>query len=70
MRLTVPQIIMLNHGASVNKRRSDVRMSQEKDNPTTVRNQVDAHFHVNEPVWKGKRWDELTSDEMAAYVKA
>jgi hypothetical protein len=60
---------MLNHGAHINKRRQDVRVDREKTTPTTVRNSIDAQFHQQQPVWNGKRWDELTSEEMASYVQ-
>lgn len=59
MRLTIPQIIMLNHGAHINQLRSDARIEER-------RKQQDKE-EQNPPVFMGKRADELNSEEMAAY---
>jgi hypothetical protein len=56
---------MLNHAAWCNKRRVDEAMKlkdeAEKGHPAAVRSPS------SEIVWGGKRFDELTSEEMAAY---
>ena len=59
MRLTIPQIIMLNHGAHVNQLRSDARIEAR-------RKQQDKE-EENPVVWNGKRANELNSQELMAY---
>lgn len=59
MSLTMPQIIMLNHAASVNSKRMEQRMKRKH---TTTDNQ-----EGYEPVYNGKTLDEMTSDEMVQY---
>lgn len=57
---------MLNHAAWCNKRRVDealrLKDEAEKGKPTTARSPSESEI-----VWNGKRFDELTSEEMAAY---
>ncbi len=54
MRLTVPQIIMLNHAAFVNQKRSEARVKTQKDGEERVS-------------YNGKDLGDLTTDELAAY---
>jgi len=60
MSKSVPQIIMLNHAASVNadraKQRSERRSRKEKEQDAT-----------DPVVMNNKRLSELTSEEMASY---
>lgn len=67
MSLTMPQIIMLNHAASVNAKRSEERSDQreKKRKETEARK---AELDKTDPeVWNGKRLSELTGDDMIAY---
>lgn len=56
MRLTMPQIIMLNHAAWVNSERMKSRIHSKKNEDDD-----------DQIVYKGKRLSELNSEEMAAY---
>jgi len=60
MSRTLPQIILLNHAASVNCERSK-RRSERAGKKKQEQKQTDP------VVFNGKRLSELTSDEMAAY---
>jgi hypothetical protein len=62
MSLTVPQIIMLNHAADVNWKRSEERSAAKKEQK--------AKEDDNPIVFAGKRADELDSDEFALYLGA
>ena len=63
MSRTLPQIIMLNHAASVNSERLKARMA---DKTTTAKNQ-----NSKDPVVMGnKRLSELTTDELGAYYSS
>lgn len=57
MRRTLPQIVLLNHAATVNSKRMDARI-KAKDAPKD---------EGDEPVWHGKKLSEMNSDEMTAY---
>jgi len=59
LRLTVPQVLMLNHAAWVNQKRSEERVKAKE-----------ADKDGKDPVWCGKKVDELNSDEFAAYWRA
>jgi hypothetical protein len=60
MRMTMPQILMLNHAAWVNSERCKKRVDhmskkqkkQDDEDPT---------------VWRGKRLSEMNSDELGKY---
>ena len=56
MRLTLPQIIMLNHAAWVNQKRSEEKANQKRTEPEVI-----------EPVYKGKKITEMDSDEFGRY---
>jgi hypothetical protein len=65
LSLTMPQIIMLNHASHINKQRLDVKIKEGRDTGTqTVEEAV-----ADAPVYKGKRLDELTSEEYLAYLR-
>jgi hypothetical protein len=55
----MPQIIMLNHAASVNSNRMDARVKANK-----TKDDVEDTDPV---VWNGKRLSEMNSDETSAY---
>lgn len=67
MRLTLPQILMLNHAAHVNRQRLDKQMDAKKDGNALER--IEASFHEEQPIWRGKKWSEMTSEDMATYVQ-
>lgn len=61
MRLTTPQIILLNHAASINYKRMEARRKHEGDKKQETDD--------NDPVvMNGKRLSELNTDEMMAYL--
>ena len=62
MRLTMPQILMLNHAAWVNSKRSKIRSQRD------VSQNNSASMSDEEEVFNGKPVSELSSDEMAAYM--
>lgn len=45
----------------------DMRMETKRDGSTLDR--LEAGFHQEEPVWNGKRFSEMSSKEMMAYMK-
>ena len=59
-KLTYPQILMLNHASSVNKKRMDARIEAKRRNGTMTPNEMVADM----PLIGGKRLDEMTSDEL------
>jgi hypothetical protein len=59
MRLTIPQIIMLNHGAHINWLRSEERSKQRSADKQKAED--------NPIVFNGKTVDQLTGPEFAAY---
>lgn len=61
MRMTMPQIIMLNHASSINYKRSEARSKAKANNdkPEDESKQI---------VYKGKKIEELTSEEMVSYM--
>lgn len=64
MRLTMPQILMLNHAAVVNRARLDARTRHRQDTGTMTMEDV-----VNTmPLFNGKPINELTSEEYAQYL--
>lgn len=65
MRLTMPQILMMNHAAHVNRRRMDLKTK----NPRNVLDSVEAGLHQEERVWGGKKFSELTSEEMMLWIR-
>lgn len=61
MKLTMPQILMLNHAAYVNKTRSDRKQAKKApvvDEPSS------------EPTFRGKPLSQLSSEEYALYVSS
>jgi hypothetical protein len=67
LRRTMPQILMLNHAAHTNRRRMDLQMEAKREGGTLDR--LEAGFHEEAPVWRGKKFSELTSDEMMTWIK-
>jgi hypothetical protein len=63
MKLTLPQILLFNHAASVNGRRMDNKQEARKkqDETSKSRNEKDPI------VYNGKRLSQLTDDEQEAY---
>lgn len=66
MRLTMPQIYMLNHAAAVNKKRLDAKIKWQRDHDKfdTVNDAASAGL----PMFNGKSVDQLTSDEYQSYL--
>jgi hypothetical protein len=62
MRLTWPQIVMLNHASAVNYKRMEERRKSSADKEK--QNEEDPI------VMNGKRVSELNTDEMMAYLNA
>lgn len=61
-KLTIPQIIMMNHAAHINNLRSDERVAAKE---------VSKGDDENDPiVWQGKRASELTPEEQMIYFSA
>lgn len=66
LRLTMPQIIMINHAAHVNKKRLDRRIERNRE-----RGDQPLEDRIAEmPMWNGKRIDELTSEEYLEYHRS
>lgn len=67
MRLTMRQILMLNHAAAVNKLRMDekIKRGRDKGDYDTLDEEVS-----DSVVFEGKRFDELTSDEYSRYMNS
>lgn len=66
MKLTMPQIIMLNAGAEVNRQRLDRRIAKGRQSGyATIEDKM-----ADEPMWNGKRVSELTSAEYVQYQRA
>ena len=63
----MPQILMLNHAAHMNRRRMDLQMEAKRDGGALDR--IEAGFHDEAPVWGGKTFSELNSDEMMHWIK-
>ena len=61
MRRTMPQIIMINHAAHVNKRRFDAKQGVKRGKGTQTPREI-VHDHV------GKSVLEMTTDEYTAYL--
>lgn len=57
MSLTLPQMILMNHAAWVNQKRSEEKAEQRKNEPEVL----------DPVVHKGKKVTELNSDEFGAY---
>lgn len=67
MRLTLPQIILLNHAAWANQERSDRRFKAKQKREE--KNKSDSpSLKADELVINGKTMDEMSSDEIAAHV--
>lgn len=63
IKLTLPQIIMLNHGAFVNQKRGEERYEKTKKKEDKKKKAEE-----DDPIVYGnKRLSELTSDEYMAY---
>jgi hypothetical protein len=63
LSLTLPQIIMINAGAGVNKKRMDKRISTNRsEGKTTLEERMQ-----DVVVWKGKKLTELDSVEYLQY---
>jgi hypothetical protein len=60
MKLTLPQVIMLNHAADVNKKRADERQE--------VKRNQDQKEEEDPVVFLGKKASELSQDEFSLYV--
>jgi hypothetical protein len=56
--MTMPQVIMLNHGSWVNSKRMDSKSGSETPAATGPGDPV---------VWHGKKLSQLTTDEMQQY---
>lgn len=71
MRLTIPQILMLNHAAHVNSKRMDERMAKEKLRKEAIE-AAKVLRDKQDPVIPslGKRISECTSDQIAAQFGA
>jgi len=63
MRMTLPQIIMLNHAASVNS----ARMRNRMDAKTATKATQKVEDEKDPVVYNGKRLSELSSEEFATY---
>lgn len=64
MRLTYPQILLLNHAADVNKKRLDARIkSRRRDGTASIAEELS-----DMPVYKGRKLTDLTSEELASYM--
>jgi hypothetical protein len=61
--LTMPQIILLNHGSQVNKKRMDNRIEADRKN----KDKADRKAARNPAVYKGKTLDQLTTQEQSEY---
>lgn len=61
LRKTMPQIIMLSHMSDVNRRRLEKRTAKGKDTAKAP--------DPEQPIWHGKRLDEMTSAEYKEYSK-
>lgn len=66
---TMPQFYMLKHAGWVNKRLTDARVKRNRDS-NSVHDRVESAFNDDTPVWNGKSFDELTSEEMAEYYQS
>lgn len=64
LRRTMPQILMLNHAASVNKARMDARIKRGRTEGYESLDDAAA----DAPVYNGKRLSELTTEEYQAYL--
>jgi hypothetical protein len=71
MKLTLPQIYLLNHAASVNSRRSDERAEWKKGKKDRAEKAKKLR-EVNDPIVEGtggKRLSECTSEEIASQFR-
>lgn len=69
MKLTTPQIIMLNHAATVRQQRLDARTKKRKENGTeTLEDQINSEPSEFD-VFEGKRIEEMNSEEYARYMR-
>lgn len=61
-KLTYPQILMLNAAAETNRKRMDARIKRKRaDGTMSIQEEI-----ADMPLVNGKRFDELTSDELLA----
>lgn len=70
-KLTMPQILMLNHGAAVNKARLDRKLKNEtggKSKPGSPRNNGRQAPATDWPVYEGKPVNELDSKSYMRYL--
>lgn len=67
LRLTMPQIFMLSHAASVNKERADRMLTSKRarKEPLTLQESI-----AEAPIWRGKKFSELTSAEYLEYQQS
>ena len=65
-KLTYLQIMLLNHAAEVNRKRLDLHIAKNRDAGTLSPSEQVADM----PLFKGRRVDELTSDEYMKYLGA
>jgi hypothetical protein len=69
MKLTMPQILMMNHGAWVNGKRFDARCERNKTRAEETRKAKEKQDEDDPIVLRGKRLSELNSDEMMEYYR-
>jgi hypothetical protein len=62
MTLSMPQIHMLSHAAHVNYERSQMKFKLEREYQK-------ARDERDPIVWNGKRFSEMTTDEIFAYMQ-
>ena len=67
MSRTLPQIILLNHAAWVNSKRTDERLKRKREEEERKAEEQRKLDDEDPIVWRGKRLSEMNSDEMMAY---
>lgn len=65
MKLTTPQILMLNHASWVRQKRLDARTEERRANGSMT---LEDSVNDGASVFNGKRLDELTTEEYTAYL--
>jgi hypothetical protein len=66
----MPQIVMLTHASHVNKQRLDQELGQARLDRSSQSDSASHAAPSNEPMFNGKRLEELNSEEYLAYMRS
>jgi hypothetical protein len=71
LKITLPQVILLNHASQVNRSRLDKKLDHyRRTNTGSMEDQMEAAMNPegSQALYKGKRLDQLTTEEYVDYM--